>query len=479
MIRLRHKLLIQLFPLFDLGLLVGTLFCVIAFVVERGDWARIATIFRVSYSPMDSLGIALLLTGWAMILGQSIRYDSNRFVDLRPQIIGVLKATFGAALLLAMAGQIFQVGRFNQLVVLVFWVTTALLAVLSRLVISGLLRKLRRSGINSRHLLIIGDPQPAEELAARIENRPELGYQIEGMLRPQETLLAGAPASARWPVLGAFADLKTILQKGIVDEVIITLSNVGQLVAALEAVRLGQQLGVVVRVVPDKEGLSLLAKAQLEVFEGQHVVTFFREVMLWHLLAKRVLDITVAGFLLLVLSPLFLVVGCLINATSPGPVFFVQERVGMNRRRFFMYKFRSMYRDAEQRKQELEHLNEMKGPVFKILNDPRITPVGRFLRSSSIDELPQLWNVLKGEMSLVGPRPPIPSEVKKYEWLDQRRLSIHPGITCLWQISGRNNLSFEQWMDLDRRYIEDWSFWLDLQILAKTIPAVLFRKGAS
>ena len=150
----------------------------------------------------------------------------------------------------------------------------------------------------------------------------------------------------------------------------------------------------------------------------------------------------------------------------------------MNKRLFRMYKFRSMYSDAEARMEELAHLNEMKGPAFKIRNDPRITPLGRFLRKTSIDELPQLWNVIKGDMSLVGPRPPIPREVAKYVWLDRRRLSIRPGITCLWQISGRNDLTFEQWMELDRKYIENWTIWVDILILIRTVPVVLMRKGA-
>ena len=151
----------------------------------------------------------------------------------------------------------------------------------------------------------------------------------------------------------------------------------------------------------------------------------------------------------------------------------------MNRRKFQLYKFRSMYVDAEARKKELAALNEMEGPVFKIRNDPRVTKIGRLLRKTSLDEIPQLWNVLKGEMSLVGPRPPLPNEVDQYEWLQHRRLSIKPGLTCLWQVGGRNNLSFAQWMELDREYCENWSIWLDLRILFKTVPVVLLGKGAS
>lgn len=150
----------------------------------------------------------------------------------------------------------------------------------------------------------------------------------------------------------------------------------------------------------------------------------------------------------------------------------------MNQRRFQLYKFRSMVKDADARKSELQHLNEVDGPAFKMENDPRVTKIGKFIRKTSIDELPQLFNVLKGEMSLVGPRPPLPNEVSKYEWLFRRRLSVKPGITCVWQISGRSDVSFEEWMDMDKEYVENWSLWLDFKILLKTVPAVLLGKGA-
>jgi exopolysaccharide biosynthesis polyprenyl glycosylphosphotransferase len=209
------------------------------------------------------------------------------------------------------------------------------------------------------------------------------------------------------------------------------------------------------------------------------VVTLFREQMLLQLLLKRLLDLFVSLVMLIVLFPLMALTAILIKLTSPGPVFFIQKRVGMNQREFKLYKFRSMVANAEERKSALLHLNERDGPAFKIENDPRITPLGRFLRKTSIDELPQLFNVLTGKMSLVGPRPPLPEEVEKYEWLFRKRLSVKPGITCIWQISGRNNVSFERWMEMDHEYIENWTVWLDLQILLKTIPAVLFSRGAS
>jgi exopolysaccharide biosynthesis polyprenyl glycosylphosphotransferase len=197
-------------------------------------------------------------------------------------------------------------------------------------------------------------------------------------------------------------------------------------------------------------------------------------------LVKRLIDILGAYVLLACLAPLFLVAAIAIKLTSPGPVFFIQERVGRGKRRFRLYKFRTMVADAEQKQADLEALNEAGGPVFKIKDDPRITPVGHILRKLSIDELPQLWNVLRGDMSLVGPRPlPVRAYNGFSEDWQRRRFSVRPGITCLWQINGRSSVPFEKWMELDMRYIDEWSLWLDLKILLKTVPAVLRGSGAA
>jgi len=194
---------------------------------------------------------------------------------------------------------------------------------------------------------------------------------------------------------------------------------------------------------------------------------------------KRLADIIVAILALIVFGPLMLLVALLIKLSSRGPVFFIQARCGLNGRIFNVYKFRTMGVDAEKMKQKLAHLNEMSGPVFKIRNDPRVTRIGRLLRKFSIDELPQFINVLKGDMSLVGPRPPTPDEVVQYEDWQRRRLSVRPGLTCIWQVSGRNNIDFDEWMRLDLQYIDNWSLGLDLKLLAKTLPAVLSKNGAS
>jgi exopolysaccharide biosynthesis polyprenyl glycosylphosphotransferase len=200
----------------------------------------------------------------------------------------------------------------------------------------------------------------------------------------------------------------------------------------------------------------------------------------WPVIIKRTLDFFLSLIVIIFTSPLFLFAALGIKFTSPGQIFFIQERIGLNKRKFRLYKFRTMVPDAEMLITELEHLNEVDGPAFKVKEDPRITPFGRFLRKTSIDELPQLLNVLKGDMSLVGPRP-LP--VRDYngfnhDW-QRRRFSVRPGITCLWQVNGRSNLSFNRWMELDMEYIDNWSLWLDLKIVAKTIPAVFKGQGAA
>jgi exopolysaccharide biosynthesis polyprenyl glycosylphosphotransferase len=224
-----------------------------------------------------------------------------------------------------------------------------------------------------------------------------------------------------------------------------------------------------------------ISRTTVDIFQNRPVLVF-RSVpeLSWQSIAKSLLDFVGAAVLLIILSPLLLFTAIAIKLTSPGPIIFKQQRCGLNGRPFTMYKFRSMITDAEQRKHELAMFNEMTGPVFKISNDPRITPIGRFLRKYSIDELPQLWNVLRGEMSLVGPRPLPVDEVQRFDDLShRRRLSVKPGLTCLWQISGRSEVKdFKEWVKLDLEYIDNWSFWLDLKILLQTIPIVLKGTGA-
>jgi len=270
-----------------------------------------------------------------------------------------------------------------------------------------------------------------------------------------------------------------VLENTQVDEIMVCLPVEARVSDITRIVRDAKELGLVVRILPDfGEGFPM-DKLHLEEFGNEFVITLFREQMLLQLLLKRIADIIISIVVIICTLPLTLAVGIIIKLTSKGPVFFGQKRFGMNKRPFTLYKFRSMVADAEELKAALAAKNEMDGPAFKIKDDPRITKIGRFIRKMSIDELPQLINVLRGEMSLVGPRPPLPDEVEQYEWLFRKRLSIKPGLTCIWQVSGRNDVSFEEWMEMDRQYVENWSLSLDAKILLKTIPTVLLAKGAS
>jgi exopolysaccharide biosynthesis polyprenyl glycosylphosphotransferase len=278
---------------------------------------------------------------------------------------------------------------------------------------------------------------------------------------------------------GILSEVESVISQEPVDEVIVALpiSRYGSLVETI--VRVCEEQGIIVRVWTEMFNLRI-AKSRVDEIDGVPIVTIHSGPQEnWQLGLKVLLDILGSSALLVVLLPLFAVVALLIRIDSPGPAFFYQERVGLNKRRFRLVKFRTMFDGANQQQQQLEHLNEADGPVFKIRSDPRVTRLGSFLRRYSIDELPQLFNVLKQDMSLVGPRP-LP--VRDVERIDKqghkRRFSVKPGITCLWQVNGRSDVSFDHWVRLDLEYIDSWSLGLDMRILLKTIPAVVKGSGA-
>jgi exopolysaccharide biosynthesis polyprenyl glycosylphosphotransferase len=277
----------------------------------------------------------------------------------------------------------------------------------------------------------------------------------------------------------AISELKALLDAEPVDEVFIALprEKYGPVVETI--VHLCEEQGIIVRVQPELFNLKV-ATWHMDMLDGMPMVTIRSGPPDdWPLLLKRLIDVCGSAMLLLVLAPLLLFSAILIKLGSRGPVFFTQERVGLHKRRFKVIKFRTMVDGADRQQQRLEHLNEADGPVFKIKDDPRITWVGKFLRRFSIDELPQLINVLKGEMSLVGPRPLPLRDVERIavRW-HKRRLSMKPGLTCLWQVNGRSDVSFDHWVHMDLEYIDKWSLGLDLVILLKTVPAVLKGAGA-
>jgi exopolysaccharide biosynthesis polyprenyl glycosylphosphotransferase len=369
-----------------------------------------------------------------------------------------------------------KVHYISRLFVGIFGVSAFLLLLFQRLAMRGLAKILRRKGWNTRNVLIVGSGKRARELAKTVLDHKEWGLKLLGMVAERGN---GNLQKVRgYPVLGSTDKIGEILNSEIVDEVLFAVSR-KRLEEFEEIFLLCEKRGVRARVAINFFPHTI-AKVCLEEIDGIPLLTFSTTPHNEFVLAlKRGFDILVSSAALILFLPFFLPISFAILATSPGPVFFKQTRVSLNGRHFTLYKFRSMVANAEEKKQELLHLNQMEGPVFKMEHDPRVTRVGRFLRKTSLDEFPQFLNVLKGDMSIIGPRPPLPEEVEKYQPWQRRRLSMRPGLTCLWQITGRNTIrDFEQWITLDLKYIDTWSLTLDLKIFLKTIPIVLLARGA-
>jgi exopolysaccharide biosynthesis polyprenyl glycosylphosphotransferase len=325
-----------------------------------------------------------------------------------------------------------------------------------------------------RNILIVGSGSKAREMGQLVSRYSEWGLRIIGyVVRDSEDAM-----SPELEVLGTVREIPQIVEDNVVDDIIFVGSKPSDLDGLDDILAVCQEQGIRTRVAVDLFPTKI-SNVSMEFLENVPILTFSttpdHAVALF---VKRLMDVVLSALLLVVLMPIMIVIGALIKLTSRGPVIYKQVRCGLYGRKFVLYKFRSMKEGAEDVLWEIKHLNEMDGPVFKMRNDPRVTPLGRILRKSSLDELPQFWNVLKGNMSLVGPRAPLPEEVKEYSRWQRRRLSVKPGITCLWQVSGRNEIDFHEWMKLDLHYIDNWSLLLDLKILLRTFPVVLFGKGA-
>ena len=361
--------------------------------------------------------------------------------------------------------------------VVVFALTNFVLLLLGRFLAMELVAFVRRKRVDGHRVVIVGCGDNGVAVATHITSQPPWNVKLIGHL----SVPVDDPNNPDvLEHLGPIDRLSELLDSTPVDEVLFASPNMDDEMLA-NALHACDERGVDV-LLPLPPSIPQRSRVELSTIDGFDTPllglrrTPTSEVSL---ALKRVMDIGVSAAVLVLASPVMMVTALAIKLTSAGPVFFQQERSGRQGRRFTMFKFRSMVVDAEKRKKELAHLNEMSGPVFKISRDPRVTRVGQFIRKTSIDELPQLFNILRGDMSLVGPRPPLPSEVNQYQPWQRRRLSVKPGLTGLWQVSGRNNVDFEEWMAMDLRYIDDWSLWLDMKIILRTVPAVLFRAGAS
>jgi len=391
------------------------------------------------------------------------------WMDKTGTIVGGVTVSV-AILIVAVFG--FRPYAYSRLVFLYAWALIILLLVIARVVESILKAELRKRGIGLNRLLVVGAGTQGRLVMQNVVAQPDLGYHVVGFVDDQRTDDIG-----RFKALGTLDDIPRLIYEPGIDEVIIALPSAShQRIAQIMTLCQREEVGF--RIVPDFFELSL-SRVDINDMNGIPLIGI-RDVSIqgWNLMVKRAIDLVVSLMVLVASSPLIALIALAIKVDSPGPVLFVQVRVGRNGRHFQFYKFRSMKVGADEEVAALVDLNEATGPIFKIRNDPRLTRVGRLLRRLSLDELPQFYNILIGDMSLVGPRPPLPREVEKYEDWHFKRLDISPGLTGLWQVSGRSELTFDEMVLLDIWYIENWSIGLDLKILLRTIPAVLLARGA-
>lgn len=475
---MRRQLLLKSLKVFDVVLMVSCFLLAVFFDRHGNTVLSFEQFLSLRIKLMNFVLFSLLVWTWHATFSAFGLYSSRRLVGRRVDIFDIVKAGTLGTLLIVAAGAIFRLHLINRPFLLLFWASVLGSTILSRLALRGVLTQIRLRGRNLRFMLIVGTNSRAVDFANRIASKPELGYRVLGFVDQEWNGLQGFRKSG-FPVVCNFETLSPYLRNTVVDEVVIALPMRSLHNHAAQIVEVCENQGIGMRVL---SSLFDLKRASVsDELEGVSLMTHhtgFAEG--WPILVKRAIDIGISLTLLILCGPILVVTALAIKLTSPGPMLFVQKRLGLNKRPFNIYKFRTMVPTAEQQVHELEHLNEVSGPVFKIKDDPRITPIGKLLRKTSIDELPQLFNVLEGEMSLVGPRP-LP--IRDYEGFSEdwqrRRFSVRPGITCLWQIKGRSSIPFEKWMQLDLQYIDRWSLWLDLEILARTIPAVLKGSGAA
>jgi exopolysaccharide biosynthesis polyprenyl glycosylphosphotransferase len=457
-------------------LLINLAFAVAYWLRYDLQWfAAVDQAFRVPYRAFIPISLALtaLLLGIYRLGGV---YHQPRGASWFDEFYRIATGTATGIILVVFAIVIFFRPLFYSR--LIFFYAAILIVVLlgaSRLAKRFALRQLRKRGLGVDRVLIVGAGEVGRTVMRNIVAQPGLGYHIVGFVDDDPE--KGGMDIGRFRALGETTNIPRLVKELAIDEVILTLPwmyhrKIVSIIAQCE------RQHVRVRIVPDLfqmtlshlhtvdlGGIPMIGVQEIAISRGQTLL-------------KRVMDVALSLLGLVLLLPLFLLIALAIRLDSPGPVIFHQIRVGKGERLFAMYKFRSMREKAEEEQEQLMDQNEASGPLFKIKNDPRVTGVGRLLRRASLDELPQLLNVLRGHMSIVGPRPAPPSEVQRYQPWHKRRLEVSPGITGLWQVSGRSQLTFDEMVLLDLYYIENWSPGLDVQIMFRTIPQFIFGDGA-
>jgi len=464
----RRRVLVGLLKLSDMVILLMGLSASSWYAAAQNADMNLAGFLSVRIKLINMVGLLAMLFLWHVICFHLGLYNSRRLQAAGQEIKDIIKATSLGTIVFVVGAHLFDVILFTPVFISFFWISTTVTTIFFRILLRQFLKKLRLQGRNLRFVLIIGTNERAYEYAEMIKQKRESGYRIVGFV--DDRIHMPKPGIR---LLGHLGDLPHM-------EVVIALPVKSQYDNIQKIIERAEEQGVMVRCLPHlfNTKISVLNAATLGGIPVLEMSS--RQPEDWRFVAKRALDITAGCILLVLASPVMMAAAVAIKLTSRGPVFFVQPRVGYNKRIFNLYKFRTMVENAERMQRVLEGSNEMDGPVFKIENDPRVTGVGRWLRKTSIDELPQLYNVIRGDMSLVGPRPLPVRDYRGFEkdW-QRRRFSIRPGLTCLWQVMGRNGTTFEEWMNLDMEYIDNWSLAGDMKILFQTIPVVINGKGAS
>jgi exopolysaccharide biosynthesis polyprenyl glycosylphosphotransferase len=477
-----RKSFLELVQLGDIALL----FCCLGIAYVATIHQPVFDVFNSleTHHPIQVFLLTLVLaTGWHGSLRANGFYRSRKVEDYLKNTLDVftassLNALFSFTWLWLICSHSKRSHLELVVVSILFGILSFATLISTRLIGRALVRAIRSHGRNIRHIVIIGTNRRAEGFARDLVGHPEWGYQIQGFVDEQWWCKQTADSNLG-SLLGGIDDMPELLRTLPVDEVIVALplASFYQQIAGIIATC--RDHGIAVRFLgaffePDQSRRTTLLGGSIKT-TTLHDESWNH----WASMVKRMADVTISFVLLMALAPVFGIIALLIRLTSPGPVFFRQTRMGYGKRPFEILKFRTMVVNAESLMAKIEHLNETQGPTFKFKNDPRITPLGKFLRKTSLDEIPQLVNVLVGDMSLVGPRP-LP--LRDYQGFSQdwhrRRFSVKPGITCLWQIMGRSSIGFDEWMALDMRYIDQWSVWLDIKILFQTIPAVFRGSGA-
>ncbi len=460
------------YRLFLLDVLITVLVFMVAFALREHWFANNPADFEAH---LALLPVMLAVQSY-LLYGSGI-YRGLRIVSLFTYVWAVVRAVAFAIALLLVIVFFLKANYVSRTFLVLFASLNIVVIVALRLALLWwYFARPSAQDVAPLRILVVGTGERAARLIELLASNVEWGLDIVGFLDVADS--TPMQPTVRGPILGTVKDIGRVLKEHVVDEVIVAVPR--SLLGGAQAIAVAcEEEGVRLRFMADVFDLQVSRLRMVEL-GGVPLLTFEPvaqdEAML---LVKRLLDLVLTLFAMPIVLPIMALIALWIKLDSPGPVLFVQTRVGLHKRPFRMYKFRSMYEDAEARMNDLEHLNEAEGPIFKIRNDPRITRAGRVLRRTSLDELPQLFNVLKGDMSLVGPRPMSLRDVMLFDrGIQRKRFSVKPGLTCLWQISGRSNLPFTRWLELDLEYIEHWSLWLDFKILLRTIPAVLRGSGA-